>query len=76
MILYECQGNSQQLYEMSREGGGMCNRQMLPCNAIVASWVKGSKVRQTIQIHFFVVAAFLLFFLPRSNIFFYYAQVL
>lgn len=46
MILYECQGNSQHLYEMSKEGGGMCNRQMLPCNAIVAAWVKGSKVCQ------------------------------
>lgn len=50
MILYECQGNSQQLYEMSRESGGMCNRQALPCNAIVAAWVKGSKVSQTIQL--------------------------
>lgn len=50
MILYECQGNSQHLYEMAKEGGGMCNRQMLPCNAIVAAWVKGSKVRRAIQV--------------------------
>lgn len=47
IILYECQGASPELELMSREQGRMCyrpNNPPLSCNAIVATWAKGSEV--------------------------------
>lgn len=49
IVLYECQGSSMRLTAMARDGGRQCAnsqgvtaQQMLPCNAIVASWTRGS----------------------------------
>lgn len=47
IILYECQGASPELELMSREQGRPCyrpNNPPLSCNAIVATWAKGSEV--------------------------------
>lgn len=47
IILYECQGDSNRLLEKSRANGWICNEPgntRLPCNAIVAVWLKGSQV--------------------------------
>uniref|UniRef100_A0A1I8P9N5 DOMON domain-containing protein n=1 Tax=Stomoxys calcitrans TaxID=35570 RepID=A0A1I8P9N5_STOCA len=46
ITLYECQGNNIQLEEMSRGGGQLCmgaHSLQLGCNAIVASWTRGSE---------------------------------
>ncbi|KAJ6646317.1 MOXD1 like 2 [Pseudolycoriella hygida] len=46
IILYECQGSSPDLELMSREQGRPCyrpNNPPLSCNAIVATWAKGSE---------------------------------
>lgn len=46
IILYECQGSSEQLQAMSRDDGRSCyGRPSLSCNAIVAAWFRGSEVR-------------------------------
>lgn len=46
IVLYECQGNSVRLAAMARDRGRPCaqhvHRAALPCNAIVASWTRGS----------------------------------
>lgn len=45
IVLYECQGNSVRLGAMARETGRVCarrNNPSVPCNAIVASWTRGS----------------------------------
>lgn len=46
IVLYECQGNSVRLAAMARENGRVCvsqrNFASVPCNAIVASWTRGS----------------------------------
>lgn len=47
IILYECQGSSATLELMSREQGRQCyrpNNPSMACNAIVATWAKGSEV--------------------------------
>lgn len=47
IILYECQAASPELELMSREQGRPCykpNNPPLSCNAIVATWAKGSEV--------------------------------
>lgn len=45
IMLYECQGATQELEDKSRERGFNCNQQMKvkQCNAIVATWAKGSE---------------------------------
>lgn len=55
IILYECQGSSDKLAAMSREPGRSCyGRPSLPCNAIVAAWIRGSEVSAFI-IHSFTM---------------------
>lgn len=47
IILYECQAASPELELMSREPGRRCSRPNAPplsCNAIVATWARGSEV--------------------------------
>ncbi|XP_053661476.1 MOXD1 homolog 2-like [Anopheles marshallii] len=43
LILYECQGLSQELEQLSRERGQPCFRlQPMHCNTVVANWARGS----------------------------------
>lgn len=47
MTLYECQGNSAELEQLSKEGGQLCmGARSLPmaCNSVVAAWARGSEV--------------------------------
>lgn len=59
IILYECQGSSEQLQAMSRDNGRSCyGRPSLPCNAIVAAWFRGSEVRSfTFPFSFFLLSS-------------------
>ncbi|XP_036325473.1 MOXD1 homolog 2 isoform X2 [Rhagoletis pomonella] len=45
ITLFECQGFQPELEKMAREQGRQCigNRMLLSCNAIVASWSRGSE---------------------------------
>lgn len=50
IILYECQGSPPKLMAMARENGRTCtarNNRPIPCNAIVATWTRGSEVSIT-----------------------------
>uniref|UniRef100_A0A182TMT7 Uncharacterized protein n=1 Tax=Anopheles melas TaxID=34690 RepID=A0A182TMT7_9DIPT len=45
LILYECQGLSPDLEQLSRERGQPCFRlQPMHCNTVVANWARGSDV--------------------------------
>ena len=47
VILYECQGASQEMEQLSREQGRPCYQPDTPsmaCNSVVATWAKGSEV--------------------------------
>lgn len=52
IVLYECQGAGAELVTLSRRGAHVCNNHnnpLVPCNAVVAVWSRGSQVsrRQT-----------------------------
>lgn len=68
IILYECSGSSSPLEMMSREQGRQCyrpNNPSMACNAIVATWAKGSEVMVSLlYIYFIYVHLFILFLLP------------
>lgn len=47
MVIYECQGSSSLLQALARDRGQFCadrSSSAVPCNAIVASWTRGSEV--------------------------------
>lgn len=62
MVLYECQGSSSLLQALARDQGQFCadrSSSAVPCNAIVASWTRGSEVNIFINISYFLYHRYL-----------------